>query len=702
MYSQALFLLQKSYEFIQIGNFETAELYLRQTLKIQPNNYQALRLLGVLYAQRGQFVEALNYLNSSLKISPKNSLALSNLGNVLSALKKYEEALTVYDKSIKVDSNYAEVWSNKGNVLHELKRYDEALICHDKALSLNPNYPEAWSNKANALRELRRYEEALMHFDKALFLKPSYSEALTNKGWALHELKRFDEAIIHYDHALKLKHDQVESHLNKGFSLNEIGQHFEARECFEMALKIKPDFHRARWAKFSTFIPTIFTGSENLIELRENLLIEFDSLSEYFQKNKTHELYELVGFVQPFYLAYQDTNNREILYKYGQLCHYLMNYWQEYHKLKIQKFQHNEKIKLGIISEHIRNHSVWNALTKGFILNFDKNKFEIHVFHLGKDFDQETNKALISATSFTFNQSSLLDWTKVIIEKKLDVILYPEIGMDNLYTTKLASMRLAPIQIASWGHPETTGLPTIDYFLSAELFEDEHSQNAYTETLIKLPHLGCSYSKLQVVASQFNLAKYGLIPDEPILLCPGTPFKYNPKYDWILIEIVKKLGKCKLVFFTYENNFLSEILKSRLCKRFYDSNLIFEDYVCFLPWLNSNEFYGLMKRADVYLDTIEFSGFNTAMQAIDCGLPIVTKRGNFLRGRLASSILERVGISELVAKNDQSYIDISVKLLKDKDFRNVILNKIIQNRDILYDDKAPVAAFEQFVLDKCK
>jgi Flp pilus assembly protein TadD len=219
MNPQLSFLLNKSLESLRNSNLESAELYLKQALKLEANNPHVLRLLGVISAQWGKYSEALKYLKASLKALPKSSLALSNLGNVYLELKEYGNAIDAYDKSIKIDSTYAEAWSNKGNTLHELKRFDEAIVHHDKALTLKPDYAEAWSNKGNTLHELKRFDEAIAHYEKALILKPDYAECWVNKGWVLHELKRFDEAIAHYDKALSLRPNYYEAAWNKSLSL---------------------------------------------------------------------------------------------------------------------------------------------------------------------------------------------------------------------------------------------------------------------------------------------------------------------------------------------------------------------------------------------------------------------------------------------------------------------------------------------------
>lgn len=249
------------------------------------------------------------------------------------------------------------------------------------------------------------------------------------------------------------------------------------------------------------------------------------------------------------------------------------------------------------------------------------------------------------------------------------------------------------------GTPETTGLPSIDYYLSADLFENESSQDAYTEALVKLPNLGCSYSRLQIASVEFDFKNFGISCNEPLLICPGTPYKYTPQNDWIYAELAKRLGECKLIFFKDKNG-LSDILEARLMRAFGEVNLRLSDHVFFIPWLESEQFYGLMKCADVFLDTVGFSGFNTAMQAVECALPIVTREGDFMRGRFASGILKRLDLSELIVTTDREYIELTIRLVRDRTYRKQVKEKMIEMRNILYDDVEPIHAFENFLLTK--
>jgi predicted O-linked N-acetylglucosamine transferase (SPINDLY family) len=259
-------------------------------------------------------------------------------------------------------------------------------------------------------------------------------------------------------------------------------------------------------------------------------------------------------------------------------------------------------------------------------------------------------------------------------------------------------MRLAPVQVASWGHPETTGLPTMDYYLSAEDLEPPGAQANYTERLVTLPHLGCFYQPAQISVADPELGDVALDPELPLLLCPGIPLKYLPQHDWIFPEIARRLGRCRFVFFAHWARGLSEKLRLRLAAAFGREGLDFDQFAVFIPWQPKPAFYQLMKRADVFLDTIGFSGFNTALQAVECGLPIVTREGRFLRGRLASGILRRMGLPELVAQSQEAYVELAVRLARDAEYREHIRGRIVASRHVLFEDMAPIRALEDFLL----
>ena len=222
-----------------------AEKIYRQILKVQPNHFASLHLLGVIYHQRGYHAKAVRQIDFALKVNPNAASAHCNRGLALHKLKRLDEALASYDKALALKPDYAEAFNNRGLVLQELERLDEALASYDKALALKPDHAGTFNDRGLVLQELKRLDEALASYHKALALKPDYAEALNNRGNALQELKRLDEALASYDRALALKPDYAEAFYNRGLALQELKWLEEALASYDKALALKPDYAEA-------------------------------------------------------------------------------------------------------------------------------------------------------------------------------------------------------------------------------------------------------------------------------------------------------------------------------------------------------------------------------------------------------------------------------------------------------------------------
>ncbi len=355
------------------------------------------------------------------------------------------------------------------------------------------------------------------------------------------------------------------------------------------------------------------------------------------------------------------------------------------------------KFRLGIASSHIRDHSVWLANMKGLVHHLDRAQFDIYLFKLARSSDEETARAKRAVSHFEDRPESLAAWIRAIGEANLDALIYPEVGMDEL-TLQLASLRLAPVQAATWGHPETTGLPTIDLYFSADALEPAGAEDNYRERLVRLPNLGIFVEPLAPSFESPDLRLLGLPGDEPLLLCPGTPYKYSPMHDNVWARIAKGLHEQKagrLVFFRGRSESMDRLLEQRLRRAFDRERVDFDARVCIIAALDRPQFFGLMHQSALMLDTLGFSGFNTVLQAVECGLPVLAYEGNFMRGRLGSGIMRRMGLSELVVSTDDAFIQMAVQLAADSPRRDQLRRKIANQRDVLFRDIEPVRALER-------
>ena len=694
---------------------------------------EALRLLGIVRTQQGQHEEALALVSEAVRRDPGAAKAHATLGTVLHALVRHEESIASYDTALAIqpqlsDAHYnrglsldalgrhaeaiasydaalatrpdfAEALANRGKALQALGKHSDAIASYDKALEIQPNLLQALNNRGVALHALGRHEQALATYDKALEIQPDFVEALNNRGITFHTLDRCAEAVASFDAALAINPDSADTLTRRGNALHSLGRHAEALASYERAIAIDPEHAVARWSLTMFQVPAVSPSESYTAGQRAAFASELEHLDRWFAAGRLAAGFNAVGAQQPFFLAYHEDNNRGLLERYGNLCARIMADWLERQSVAVSApLTTPGSCRVGIVMRHFHNQSVWNAIVKGWFERLDPNRVSLLAFHLGSAEDQDTLFAGSRAVHFEQGKRELRHWVDAIIAQRPDVLIYPEIGMDMM-TVKLASMRLAPVQVATWGHPETTGLPTIDYFLSADDMEPDNARDNYTERLVTLPHLGCFYSPRRIDALPVDLNAWGIDANLPLLLCPGAPFKYAPRHDDAIAQIARKLGRCQLVFFTHQSPALSDLLARRLRDAFAHAQLELDEFVTFIPFQTQQSFYGLLKRADVYLDTIGFSGFNSAIQAVECGLPVVTREGRFLRGRLASGILKRIGLDELVARSENEYIELAVRLSQDSGFREQMRNRIEQNRAVLFEDESPIRALEDFLIE---
>lgn len=679
------------------GRLLDAEHIYREILRTDPKNFDALHLLGVIAYQSGRHDQAFGMLNEALELNPSSADAHRNLGEAYRMVGKLEEAVAQYEMAVSLKPNYPEAHNNLGITLGTLGRHESAISSFGNAIACDPLFALAHVNLGIAYRERGLLKEAIDAFESAITIDADLGSAHIQLAKTLQACGRDAEALAEYQHGLAIDPDLAEGHLLLGYMLHEQGMIEDSLECFNAAVRLCPEDVGARWASTMSQLALVHEAQDEAETSRGNFSKALHELDVLLDSSRYREGEHAVGMQQPFYLAYHEANNSELLSRYGDLCCRLMQSWQSREGVLWQPPETGGKLRIGLVSGQVRNHSVWHAIVKGWLQHLDRDRFAFHIFHTGLGKDAETSFAESRAAYFACAPKSLREWTKEIVAQRVDVLIYPEIGMDPM-TLKLASMRLAPVQVVAWGHPETSGLPTLDYYLSAEDFEPEKAQDNYRERLVPLPHLGCYYEALPVNETTIDLDDLGIDERLPILLCPGVPFKYMPQHDWVLVEIARRLQRCQLVFFNHKRENLSEKLAHRLEAAFESAGLFFHAYGVFLPWLKRDAFYELMRKATVYLDTIGFSGFNTAMQAIECGLPVVTKDGRFMRGRLASGILKRMGMPELVAKSEQDYVDLAVKLASDSSYASRTRRTIEAKRDMLFDDTVPIRALEEFLI----
>ena len=731
---QSQLIFQNGLALLQQGKLEEADKLFLQAHQLDENNIDALNLLGIRSYQKQHYSSALDFLNRANQLAPGSAQTLSNLGLIHNSLFEFAEALRFFNLAIQCDSNIPETHNNRGNALKGLGKNDEANKAYERAIALRPNYAEAMSNQGVLLLEMGKIDKAIALLESAIQANPHFAVAYNNLGNAFTQIEHYDDAFQCFERALQINPNYLDACLNFGNSLKKCKQYEAAIDCYQHALKINPNnaktFYLLGEVYYDTgdcgLAKTYYAKSLELYptDLETQIALTIAQIpkvakNEEELSNSRHAFTQQLGFLSatlpqkidprlsaklisrhPFYLAYQDENNKPLLSQFGDICIGLAQVIQD--GLNIQQIpsQTQAKIRIGIISSFICSHPVWHAITKGWINHLDPDQFELHIFNTNGVEDEETKLAKSQVTNYTNCGTDVINAAQIITNQNLDVILYPEIGMDTV-SKALACLRLAPTQVASWGHPETTGIPTIDFYLSAELLEPINGNSFYSEELIQLPNLGTYFENRNVKIMSPDLAALGINSSSPILLCAGSPSKYNPNNDSVFVEIAKRLGQCQFIFFNFDHN-LTSLLKERLGLAFANAQLDANQFLRFIPFLKKEEFHGLMQKADLYLDTIGFSGFNTALQAIACDLPVVTKEGARMRGRLGSAILHRIGLDDLVCRSVGDYIHLVVELIQNPELLNSYKDKIANSKVLLLNDLEPIRALENFLIQQTR
>lgn len=356
-----------------------------------------------------------------------------------------------------------------------------------------------------------------------------------------------------------------------------------------------------------------------------------------------------------------------------------------------------KKIKIGFLSAYFRKHSV-GKLMQGLISSISRKKFEVIIFitdELDIENDLISRKICESANKLVQLPDNTFDSQSTIASETLDILFYPDIGMD-IRTYFLAFSRLAHIQCVTWGHPDTTGIPNIDFFISSVLTEPTTGSKHYSEKLYKLNTLPTFYLPIQIPKKMKKRREFGLSSSCLLYLCPQNIIKYHPDIDFIFATILRQLPSAKIVVLGGVVNEWTNKLNKRWSKTIPDAM----DRIIVISRQSPEDFISLQSAADIVLDTPYFSGGNTSLESFALGKPIVTLESSLMRGRVTAGMYRAMGIDDCIAYNIEQYIQIAIKLANNQHFREEIKGKILKNKHILFENIEVIKEFEKFFISE--
>ncbi len=702
------------------GQWREAEYIYRQVLQARPDLAEAHNELGNVLEAQNRIEEAIRSYQQAVQVNPKFAIAYSSLGYVLGKRGNFKDAITAYRHAIDLEPDFVEVQNNLGCALHLQNQFEEAIAHLEKALQLRPDFVEASNNLGNVFLSQGQFAKAELCYRHALQIKPDFAEAWSNLGSALINQEKYEEAVTAYQQTLQWQPERANAYRGLGDVYRLQGLLEEAKASYGQALILKPSDVGAQIRR-ATLVPVIMESKKDIAKSREAVV---EGINQLLNSNIHFQDPFEEGGVTHFFLVYQGQNDRNlqvnlaILYEYA--CPSLL--YTAPHCPPDIKARHDQKpsgnfltllldnfgpsflrksvsppsrkIKIGFMSHFFKNHTIGKVF-RGLIANLSRDWFTVHVFFVSPVQDDIYQFIQEHADATTTLPLQLTEARQLIANQQLDVLVYTDIGMDT-FTYFLAFARLAPVQCTTWGHPVTTGIRNIDYYISSRYLEPpEDYQTHYSERVELLNSLLTFYYKPTFPAPLKPRSHFGLTDPQHIYLCPQTLFKLHPDFDLMMADILKGDPQGQVVLVEGLDRHWGESLKTRLQRTVPE---VIERIV-FLPRQTFDDYLNLIAIADVMLDPCYFGGGSTTYEAIAVGIPIVTYPSAFMRGRFAYGCYKRMGVLDCVADSPQRYVEIALQLGTDPSYREKIRNKLLKHHHLLYEDKEVIREFERFFVE---
>jgi predicted O-linked N-acetylglucosamine transferase (SPINDLY family) len=659
----------------QRGQVARAQAMYRQILESEPDNPDALHLLGVTCTQSGEFEAALEYIDRAIALRPGDAACHSNRGKALAGLGRAADALASYDRAVALAPGYAEAHNNRGNALRALKRAADALASYDRAIAIAPGYAEAFGNRGNALMDLRRPEEALASYDRALGLKPGLASAHANRGVALLESRHLAGALASFDHAIRLAPGNAEAHANRALVLLRLGRPGDALAACDAALGLNPG-HATALAHRGLVLQQLGRMEEaaacygRAVALRPDAAFLYGTWLHACMKvcdwsRWESSVAEMLGMLEaglpvapPFaLLAVTDSAARqrraaEILVQ--------SRFPAVPEPRTPDRRPRTERLRLGYFSADFHDHPTMYLMAELFERH-DRDRFELMAFSFGPDRRDAMRRRVETAFDRFLDVRDRSDGEIAALARELEVDIAVDLkGFTQDHRIGIFAHRASSLQVGYLGYPGTTGAGYLDYLIADRVLIPDASQRHYSEKIVYLP--GCyqvNDRRRPAADAPLDRRDLGLPGSGFVFCCFNNSYKITPPVFDGWMRILGEVRDSVLWLFA-ENSAVARNLRREAGARGIDPARL-----VFAAPLPQPEHLARHAAADLFLDTTPCNAHTTASDALWCGLPLLTQAGESFASRVAASLLQDLGLPELVTHSQPEYERTAVALAGD-------------------------------------
>lgn len=676
---------------------------------------------------------------SSGKFSSEAGFRLSQL---LLASNRNDDAIEVCERALEVDPRHAKLWCALGAAKRRLARMEEAREAYEKAIALAPSYAQAWTNLGEWLLVKGEFEAALEKFEQALKIEPRLLQALNNRVAALYELGRFRDAEAMSRKAIEIYPSEAALHVNLGNVLLYTGKARQAAKSFQKALDCDPSSPEAQIG-LATLLGESHRLAETLAYRESEIAVKGENAQRLaalafaqqsagnrtaaeatcekllaIQPNNISALIILAGC-----LAAKGNHRDAIEYNERALVEnpdmpsiysviafdstYLADATPEevfaFHRGWANRFEKGaakqaysfdasnvagRPLRIGYVSGDFGVHPV-GFLLRDVAQNHDHGQFTVHCYSMMRQRDEITDEIRASSDywidALFMSDDELAD---KIHEDRIDILV--DLSGHTAYNRLPVFVRKpAPVQATWIGYFHSTGLESIDYYITDPYTTPANSGQLFSEIPVCLPHSRFCFSApdyapavAPVPISAKGYITFGCFNRVEKLVEPVIE-------TWV--KILSRVPESRLLL--KAGGLSDTAVRDSVRAKFASYGLATErlELQASSPHQEMLDLYG---NVDIALDPFPFNGGMTTLEALWMGVPVVALEGESVVARQSTSVLANVGLNELIFRDLDAYVEGAVALSKD-------IARLERIRRELRDRMAnsPICQAKQFTLD---
>lgn len=672
-------------EYYNSGNLQAAQQVCEQVLAADPRNADALHFLGVFALQAGRCEMAVDYIRQALGLRPNFPEAYSNLGTALKSLGRLREAVVSYRQAVQLKPDWAMAHNNLGVALEELGDDLAAEASWREAVRLQPSLADAHNNLGVILARRGAMDAAVESFRQAVAHQPSQVSGYLNLGLGLQNQGKLDEAAAQYEQALRVQGDCAAAYYSLGLLRSEQMRPQEALDCYRAAIRYKPDLADAHFSLGKLLRETGdlqggIASYQRALELNPKDISTAGAL--VFALQHTCEWKNLQALTQRIIASVdnpaQDASSRPAA---PFTCLTLSiattpeqqlrcaRQWIAKQPAPLIRFQHDRstrraaadgRITIGYASIDFREHPV-AYLVVGLFENHDRRRFRTVGYSYGPDDGGPTRRRIAAAFDefVDLQGSSSTDAARRMHADKVDILVDLG-GYTRDARTQVMAMQPAPIQVSYWGYPATMAAPYMDYILVDPFIVPPDQQPFFSERLVHLPGCYMPCDSHRPISPETPRRRDCGLPEAGFVFgCFNSPYKITPAIFAVWMNLLHAVPDSAL--WLLEGNPLVPInLRRRAAEAGIDPRRL-----VFAPWTSAPEHLARYRLVDLALDCYPYSAHTTGSDALWVGCPLVTVVGETFASRVAGSLLQAIGLQDLVAGSFAEYAATALRLARD-------------------------------------